>query len=76
MAPESVLTPPCKTIFDINPKILRPSGTDITMQYFVAIAFCDNACVISAPGIRVILGLIANIGLYGVLKRFLGSILS
>ena len=55
MAPEIVLTPP---------------GTDITMQHFVVYCICDNACVIiSAPGIRRILGLIANIGLHGAAPK-------
>jgi hypothetical protein len=64
-------------MFAINPKIIRPSGAEIATRAFRDIAFRDNACVaISAPEGRIILGLMANIGLHGVLKRFLGSILS
>ena len=63
---------PCKPLFVVNPKILRPSGAEILAC--ARFAKCVVAKIISARGGRRILGLTTNKGLHGVLIRFLRSI--
>ena len=45
---------PCKSMFVVNPKILRPSGAEILAC--ARFAKCVDAKIISAPGGRRILG--------------------
>jgi len=63
---------PCKHMFVVNPKILRPPGAEII---FASTHFAKRAHAnISAPEGRRILGLTTNIDLHGVSTRFLMSI--
>ena len=72
MDPGNRSNTPCKPMFAINPKIIRPSGAEIATHALSRNAMSRNARVaISAPEGRIILGLMANIGLHGVLLRFL-----